>query len=66
MITKQNARGLLLPQVATKHQWNRVRFLQETCKKAGLHPDDWKNGATIQRFAAFVFGESHFQLTLTS
>jgi len=66
MITKQNARGLLLPQVATEHQWDRVRFLRETCKKAGLHPDDWKNGATIQRFAAFVFGESQLRLTLTS
>ena len=66
MITKQAARGLLLPQVATEHQWNRVRFLRETCIKAGLNPDDWKSGATIHRFAAFVFGESQLRLTLNS
>ena len=66
MITKQRARGLLLPQVAVEHQWDRVRFLRETCKKAGLNPDDWKSGATVQRFAAFVFGESQLRVTLTS
>ena len=66
MITKQSARGLLLPQVAVEHQWDRVRFLRETCKKAGLNPDDWKSGATVQRFAAFVFGESQLRVTLTS
>jgi AmmeMemoRadiSam system protein A len=66
MITKPSGRGLLLPQVAVEHRWDRVRFLRETCKKAGLNPDDWKNGATIQRFAAFVFGESQLRLTLTT
>jgi AmmeMemoRadiSam system protein A len=59
-ISKRNARGLLLPQVATTYGWTRERFLAETCRKAGLRPDDWKDGATIQCFSAFVFGEKQF------
>ena len=61
-ITKRNARGLLLPQVAAMYDWNREMFLQETCKKAGLHGDDWKD-ATIEIFTAVVFSEKQFHLT---
>jgi uncharacterized protein len=57
VISKGPARGLLLPQVATAYGWNRERFLQETCTKAGLEPDDWKNGAAIECFSAVVFAE---------
>ena len=66
LISKQNARGLLLPQVATIYGWDRERFLVETCKKAGLRSDDWKDGATIHSFSAFVFGERQFQLSATT
>lgn len=55
IITKGNARGLLLPQVAVQYQWDRERFLGETCRKAGLPPTAWKQGATVQRFTAEVF-----------
>jgi len=60
LISKKNARGLLLPQVAIECGWNRERFLEEVCKKAGLPPDDWKDGATIHCFTAFVFGDRQF------
>src|SRR5438105_5702248 len=60
LISKKNARGLLLPQIATTCGWNRERFLEEVCKKAGLPPDDWKDGATIHCFSAFVFGDKQF------
>jgi AmmeMemoRadiSam system protein A len=50
-------RGLLLPQVATDHGWTRETFLDHTCVKAGLARDAWRNGATIFRFEAEVFGE---------
>jgi AmmeMemoRadiSam system protein A len=50
-------RGLLLPQVATEHQWDRETFLSHTCLKAGLRPDAWRSGATISRFQAEVFSE---------
>lgn len=51
-----HARGLLLPQVATDHQWDRVTFLEHTCIKAGLPGDAWKHGARIHIFEAHVFG----------
>ncbi len=39
-------RGLLLPQVAVTQHWNRTQFLEETCIKAGLPPDQWKHSET--------------------
>jgi AmmeMemoRadiSam system protein A len=39
-------RGLLLPQVAVTQHWNRIQFLEETCIKAGLPPDQWKHSET--------------------
>jgi AmmeMemoRadiSam system protein A len=58
LVSRKGARGLLLPQVATAYRWDRETFLRETCRKAGLRPDDWKDGATIQRFSACVFSET--------
>ena len=49
--------GLLLPQVATHWNWDRERFLKETCRKAGLDEDAWRHGARIQAFTAQVFAE---------
>lgn len=55
-------RGLLLPQVATEHGWTAERFLEETCAKAGLDWDAWKDPATrIEAFTAEVFSESDFE-----
>lgn len=51
------ARGLLLPQVATEHAWDRETFLEHTCIKAGLPRDAWKNGARFHVFEAHVFSE---------
>jgi AmmeMemoRadiSam system protein A len=50
-------KGLLLPQVATEHRWNRDTFLSHTCLKAGLRPDAWRSGAKVFKFRAEVFGE---------
>jgi len=50
-------RGLLLPQVPVEHGWDRITFLQQTCRKAGLPPDAWTKGASLQAFTAEVFGE---------
>lgn len=57
LISQGSQRGLLLPQVATHFNWDRERFLEETCLKAGLPPDAWRHGARIQAFTAQVFGE---------
>jgi AmmeMemoRadiSam system protein A len=65
LITKKGAKGLLLPQVAVEHHWTPERFLQETCRKAGLKPDDWKE-ATVELFSAFVFNETQFPILSAS
>ena len=59
LISLAGNRGLLLPQVSTEHNWDHVTFLEQTCRKAGLPLDAWKNGATIEAFTAEVFGEKH-------
>ena len=56
-IERAGFKGLLLPQVATERGWDRTEFLEQTCFKAGLPRDAWKEGATIEIFSAQVFGE---------
>ena len=50
-------RGVLLPQVAAECKWDRRRFLEETCIKAGLPPDAWRHGARVQAFTVQVCSE---------
>ncbi len=51
--------GLLLPQVATEHNWDRQTFLEHTCLKAGLPRNEWKNSdVDIYVFSAQVFHEA--------
>ena len=57
LIQKNGLCGLLLPQVAMRYGWDRLRFLEEACAKAGLGRDDWKADASIHIFTAQVFGE---------
>ncbi len=50
--------GLLLPQVATDYGWDRIQFLEQTCNKAGLNRDCYKEkNCEIYVFSATVFGE---------
>jgi AmmeMemoRadiSam system protein A len=56
-IEKDMFRGVLLPQVATEYGWDRVTFLAQTCMKAGLDKEAWKNEADIYIFSAQVFSE---------
>jgi len=57
VIRKGGRSGLLLPQVAVENGWDREQFLMQTCLKAGLPTDAWKEGAEIFAFSAQVFGE---------
>lgn len=58
IIEKGVFHGLLLPQVATKYNWNKEQFLEHTCLKAGLNKNDWKDPKTkIQTFSAEIFSE---------
>src|SRR4051812_11220428 len=57
VITYGSRRGLLLPQVPAEHGWDREKFLQQTCIKAGIPPDAWEHGAKVEAFTAEVFGD---------
>jgi uncharacterized protein len=61
LISWHGQRGLLLPQVPVERAWDRTIFLEQTCRKAGLLPDAWQRGATIEAFTAEVFGEKSGQ-----
>jgi hypothetical protein len=49
--------GLLLPQVAVEQGWDRERFLENACQKAGLPPRCWHSDVQLYTFTAIVFGE---------
>jgi AmmeMemoRadiSam system protein B/AmmeMemoRadiSam system protein A len=54
--------GLLLPQVPVEEKWDRQKFLEETCAKAGMRSGCWKDENTdIFMFTAVVFGENRPQ-----
>ncbi len=58
IVSRGFERGVLLPQVATEYRWDRLRFLEETCAKAGLGRDAWADPQTqILAFTATVFSE---------
>ena len=59
IITKGVYRGVLLPQVAVDHHFDAQRFLVETCRKAGLPADAWRDPETsLEAFTAQVFSEN--------
>lgn len=63
-VTNGSHRGVLLPQVALQFHWDRARFLEATCEKAGLARNAWKDDSTrVQAFTAEVFSETEFRAT---
>jgi AmmeMemoRadiSam system protein A len=60
LISQHGRRGLLLPQVPVEHEWDRITFLEQTCRKAGLPVDAWQKGASIEAFTAEIFGDKTF------
>jgi AmmeMemoRadiSam system protein A len=58
VVSDENHRGLLLPQVAPEHGLNREQFLAETCRKARLPREAWQWTSTrIQGFTCEVFSD---------
>lgn len=57
LVSHLGHRGLLLPQVAIEHEWDRTTFLEQTCLKAGLPAHAWRE-ARIEVFTAEVFGDA--------
>ncbi|MDY7031909.1 MAG: AmmeMemoRadiSam system protein B [Thermodesulfobacteriota bacterium] len=57
-IEKGYQSGLLLPQVATEQRWDRMTFLEQTCYKAGLPKNAWREKDTrVYIFSADIFSE---------
>lgn len=62
LIKKGFNQGLLLPQVAVENGFDRMKFLEHTCIKAGLPGDCYKSGdCEIYLFSATVFGEKDLE-----
>ncbi len=58
VIYKDGTEGILLPQVASEEKWDRAKFLEQICYKAGLPSKTWRDpDADLFRFTALVFGE---------
>lgn len=58
IIRNQYASGLLLPQVPVEWKWDVKAFLENTCGKAGLSPNAWKDKDTeLFKFQGQVFEE---------
>lgn len=49
--------GVLLPGIAVERGWSGEKLLEETCAKAGLARDAWKQDARLEAFTAQVFSE---------
>jgi AmmeMemoRadiSam system protein A len=64
LIEQHLHRGLLLPQVAVEHHLDRERFLEETCRKAGLPGDAWKSPETrVYGFTSEIVAEEKSRRT---
>jgi AmmeMemoRadiSam system protein A len=58
LVSRGKQRGLLLPQVATEHHLAPEQFLQETCHKAQLPRDAWREAETqVLGFTCEVFSD---------
>ncbi|MBG0790522.1 MAG: AmmeMemoRadiSam system protein A [Desulfovibrionaceae bacterium] len=56
IMSRDGRSGLLLPQVPVEWGWDRETFLAQTCVKAGLPRNAWKDpNTTILWFEAVVF-----------
>jgi len=58
MIEYGHYSGLLLPIVAVEQKWGKRRFLEETCRKAGLNENYWtQQNVKLYKFETQVFAE---------
>lgn len=58
LVKNGDREGLLLPQVPAEQKWDRQTFLEQTCAKAGMNANCWKDDNTdIFKFTAEVFSD---------
>lgn len=58
IMSKEGRRALFLPKVARLQGWDIETTLKHLSVKAGLAPDDWREGARFEVFEAISFSES--------
>ncbi len=64
IVSSADRRGLLLPQVAVEHNLDREQFLSETCRKANLLRDAWRDARTqILGFTCDAFSDTNAERT---
>lgn len=56
-LAKEGHMAVFLPQVAPEQGWDLETTLTHLAQKAGLGPDDWRQGAQFTVFEAIVFHE---------
>lgn len=57
--------GLLLPQVATEHNFNKEQFLSAVCNKTGYYSEYWKERMLkIKVFTAEIFSEEEKEMKI--
>lgn len=57
LLSRGGRRAVFLPQVAPEQGWDRDTMLSQLALKAGLGPDDWRNGCRFQVFEAEICEE---------
>ena len=55
ILHKRARSAVFLPQVAPEQGWSVEQMLTHLAQKAGLGPDDWREGANFEAFQAVVF-----------
>jgi AmmeMemoRadiSam system protein A len=57
-VARQAKRAVLLPQVAARYNWDITTFLEQTCLKAGLRKQAWRDSETqLSSFTTLVIEE---------
>ncbi len=58
MIRWEKASGILLPEVAVEHGVGKLGFVESVCRKAGLPPSAWQQGAALYTFTTARFSSA--------
>ncbi len=58
VLEKGFARAVFLPCVAVEQGWDLTTTLDHLAMKAGLYPDEWRQGCRFEVFEAIVFREN--------
>lgn len=59
ILSKNDRQSVFLPFVATEFGWDLEQTLTELCVKAGLKPNDWRQGAKFDLFQSISIEEHH-------